>query len=364
MAFTNSPINSTYSTHRLPTAYTLSMRPGGGSSSFFDEGMKNLLVYKDGDNVVAETRPAIKGYQIANASGSTIEGHALNGMYVWSPVTTGQANTYYFVSTWAGDVYYSIGGVGAAGTPNFKTWTLLCSLSSSAPAAIRFCEFISATNVQSLVVVNGYDGYVISGSATFQGVPTAAHIVDVDFPVPHVPFPIFLDGYLFLAKQDTGDIYNSDLNNPASWTAGSFISSEMYPDTVQALVKVKNYILAIGTNGSEYFYDAAVATGSPLARMEAAALPFGTIYPESIAASEDTVVLLANQNDGQPVFNIIKDQQYKQIDCPALAEYFDYLYRYNQAGGMSVFSESLFFPRQGNFVLLFYIKFSTGRPKN
>jgi hypothetical protein len=129
---------------------------------------------------------------------------------------------------------------------------------------------------------------------------------------------VFLDGYLFLAKTDTGDIYNSNLNAPENWTAGDFISSEMYPDDLQALVKVNNYILAIGTQGCEYFYDAANAISSPLARIEGASLPFGTYFPYSITSNKNTVVFLANNNDGEPVLKLIEDMKYKDIGGASL----------------------------------------------
>ncbi len=51
-----------------------------------------------------------------------------------------------------------------------------------------------------------------------------------DQPAGFEPHVMFLDGYLFMVKAGTSDIYNSDLNDPLAYTAGSFISAEMVGD--------------------------------------------------------------------------------------------------------------------------------------
>jgi hypothetical protein len=79
---------------------------------------------------------------------------------------------------------------------------------------------------------------------------------------------VFLNGYLFAAAPD-GKIYNS---NPGgvltTWNATNFIVPEIYPDTVQWLETHKNYLVAFGSNTTEFFYDGAIEVGSPLARQE------------------------------------------------------------------------------------------------
>jgi hypothetical protein len=129
---------------------------------------------------------------------------------------------------------------------------------------------------------------------------------------------VFLNGRLYLAKSNTGDIYCSNLNDPAVWTAGDFISTEVYPDDIQAIVKIDNYILAIGSQSCEYFYDAANATGSPLARNEGMMLPFGCIVRNSIAVNKNTVMFMANPNDGQAVFKIIEGSKARDVDSSSI----------------------------------------------
>ena len=297
MAFTQSPVTSTYSTERIPAAYGIDLRFNsatgfaGTTPIEKDAGMVNLIPIKDPKTKAlgAVTRPPIIGRQVGTETGVP------RGLYVWQKTS---ANTYYF-AVFGTKVYTSTDSI---------TWTNVTTFITSASNPVGFTEYIDSTNVKKLILVDGIEGYVFTDNTA------GTKITDVDFPSPHLPFPVFIDGYLFLAKKETGDIYNSNLNDPALWTAGDFISSELYPDDIQAIVKVNNYLLAIGTQGSEYFYDAANATGSPLARYEGGSLPFGTFFPYSIAVNKNTVVLLANNNDGEPSFKIIEDFKYKDIN--------------------------------------------------
>ena len=290
MAYTATPETQTYSTQRIPAAYTMDLRADslllGSSSVYQDAGMVNLLPMKYKNPITKEeeihaiTRQPIHGVKV---------GTGINrGCYVWEKT--------------AGTVYYfCVNGTGVYTSTDAVTWTQVNTLLTSATTPVRFTEFINDVNVKSLVMVDGVEGYVFTSNAA------GTKITDADFPTPHIPFPIYIDGYLFLAKANTGDIYNSDLYDPSLWTAGNFISSELYPDDVQALVKVNNYLLAVGQQGCEYFYDAGNAPGTPLARSDGVSLPFGTQFPNSIASNKDTVVMIANNNDGESSIKVIQD---------------------------------------------------------
>ncbi len=300
MAFKRNPTNDTYSQHFIPACYTLHTDPyTSGVNLTLGHGMRNLVPKKykvsgaEGDDMLyAVNRPPITAavIDVANTSGMPAR-----GVYVWEKTTSLK---YYFVVV-NNRVYTSDDAI---------TWTHVDTLLNVGSDPVGFTEFLnSATNTKSLVLVDGFEGYVYTSNAA------GTKITDADFPSPHLPFPVYLDGYLFLAKPDTGDIYNSDLNSATAWTAGSFISSELYPDDMQAITKVNNYLLAIGTQGCEYFYDNANPTGSPLKRIDGANLPFGTFFPWSIASNKDTVTFLANMNDGEPAIVHIKGQEWKEI---------------------------------------------------
>lgn len=308
MAFTQSPETQTYSSPSIPAAYSIELRPDSlyiaGSALTQDSGMVNLIPTKaknvkgskdEPKEVHAVTRQAITAQEVANSN-------LINrGCYVWEKT--------------AGTVYYfSVNGTGVYTSLDGTTWAQVDTLLTNATTPVRFTEFIDDSNVKKLILVDGVEGYVYTTNAA------GTKITDAEFPTPHVPFPVFLDGYLFLAKAATGDIYNSNLNAPTAWTAGDFISSELYPDDIQALVKINNYILAIGLEGSEFFYDAANATGSPLARYEGGSQAFGTKFPNSIACNKRQVILLSNNNDGEFVLKVLEDFKSEDIDPTFLTQ--------------------------------------------
>jgi hypothetical protein len=294
MAYTNAPTQSTYSSERI----SLCQAPWPIYNSY--KTMWNLVPHKAPDeSMYAKSRYMITdGTAVGNVD---TNGVVCRGMYVWEKVPGGITYYYMVVGT---SVYTATSLTG--------TWTAVTTLSTNATTPVRFTEFINDTNTKSLILVDGVEGYVFTTNAA------GTKITDADFPSPHVPFPVFLDGYLFLAKAGTGDIYNSDLNSPASWTAGSFISSEIYPDDIQALVKINNYILAIGTHGSEYFYDAANATGSPLARYDGQVIPFGTTLPNTVASTNDKCCFVGTDGSGGYCLRIVEDFKYQDIDAPVL----------------------------------------------
>jgi hypothetical protein len=112
-----------------------------------------------------------------------------------------------------------------------------------------------------------------------------------NFPTTTSSTVKILNGYIFVAVN--GDIYNSDLDLPDSWNPSDFISTEIFPDSVVALAKFKNYLVAFGENTVEFFYDAANATGSPLARQEGILHNIGCIGQGAVTELEDRIFWIA-----------------------------------------------------------------------
>lgn len=295
MSYTNSPMVSTYSTSRVPLAYGIQARAGLVSLTT-DPGMVNVLPFKEKDEgghdvVWGETRYAIRGITINNTPGNITR-----GMFVWEKTP----GTLYYFAVVNQSVYTSTNGA---------VWNVVNTLTTAATTPVRFTEYIDASNTKKLIMVDGVEGYIFTSSAA------GTKITDANFPSPHVPFPIYLDGYLFLAKANTGDIYNSDLNSPSTWTAGNFFSAQGYPDDIKALIRINNYIAAIGSSSTEYFYDAGNSPGSPLARLDGATLPFGTNHPNTIAANKDTIIFLSNNGDGESTVRMIEGLKYKEVSA-------------------------------------------------
>jgi hypothetical protein len=189
---------------------------------------------------------------------------------------------------------------------------------TTSTGSVGFTEFVSSTGTVSLIMVDGVKCYVCPDPGL--GAPVTVDSTSApNFPTPHVPMPIFLDGYLFLAKSNTEDIYNCVIDDPTSWTAGTFISAEMYPDTIVALSKNNNYIYAVGSNSIEYFYDAGTAApDSPLARHESAVQQFGTVAPATVVQTEKEVILLGQTGNGGHTVWTIDGFKETEIGTPAI----------------------------------------------
>lgn len=290
MAYKKQPVESTYDTKRV--SFVSSLQQRSGSLPGKDARLVNVMV-----EAIPSPLTDSKKYFVKSRGGMSVAytntAGTGRGIYYW--IISGSSYAMYVI----GDKVYSNG-------------TLLQTLATST-GEVGFTEFVSSTGTVSLILLDGTDGYVFSS-------PTLAptKITDVDFPTPHLPFPIFLDGYLFVAKPNTQDIYNSNLDDPTKWTAGDFISAEMFPDTIVALSKNNNYIYAIGQSSVEYLYDAANATGSPLQRHDSAVQQFGCAAPGTVVQTEKEVIFIGETNNGGHTVWTIDGFKEKEIGTPAI----------------------------------------------
>lgn len=117
---------------------------------------------------------------------------------------------------------------------------------------------------------NGAKTVTVTGGSTFTytiagspATPATGTITAQGGSKRTVPGIVYLDGYFFVMT-DQAVIYNSDLGDPTTWAALDFITAEIEPGDGVALTKTQNYVCAFKEWSTEFFYDAANATGSPL----------------------------------------------------------------------------------------------------
>ncbi len=169
----------------------------------------------------------------------------------------------FFWQTYAIMLYVIGNKIYGASVPNTygsSGWSpaLLGTLTTST-GPVGFTEYLSSTGSVYVIWADG------TKVGQFDSALTMTTYTDADIPSPHIPVPIYLDGYIFLIKSNSQDIYNSVLDTPSSWN-NEFISVEMSADRLLTLARITNYILAFGDSSIEFFYDAQVASGSPLGR--------------------------------------------------------------------------------------------------
>lgn len=168
------------------------------------------------------------------------------GVYYWKD----QDKLFYALDD---DILVYTASTGALITTLNAVWT-------TTTGEVGFTEFLYDTGVTNIVAVDGVRIVTIS---TTNVVVTAG----AGFPTPFIPIPIFLDSFLFLVKQGTADIYNSDVNAPLLWTGATFITAEIEPDQLRSIVKLNNYLAVFGSQSIEYFYPFFIdVTRSPLSR--------------------------------------------------------------------------------------------------
>lgn len=163
---------------------------------------------------------------------------------------------------------------------------------ATSTGAVGWCEFKNSSNLARLLLSDGTNLYVIHTDNTYDLVSGG------DFPTPHIANPVFLDGYIFLAGANSQSIFNSNLEDPTTWTAGNFINAEMFPDNIIALAKTQNYLAVIKQGSIEWFYDNANATGSPMQRNAPAVTQFGCPAPQTVVQTEKQLIMVADTGAG------------------------------------------------------------------
>lgn len=278
MAYTKTPTQDTYDTKRFPLVGAPQQRNGTDITK--DQRWLNCFP----EAVEAKVSEA-KKYYVKKRLGYIAQ---------TAPGVGGARGCIYEDST--NQLYFVVGS-------SLYSWTgsVLTGLSASIPDSGSVGFTIHRTSSQLLVILfTRTAGYVINPVGN-----TLTQITDPDFPSPHVPTPVSMDGYLFVSPESSADIYNSDLDDPLSWDPSQFITAEMYSDNIVALSKNNNYVVAVGTGSIEFFYDIGNATGSPLQRNDSAVQQFGTLAPESVVQTEKELVLVGTtQTGGRTVFLI------------------------------------------------------------
>lgn len=167
-------------------------------------------------------------------------------------------------------------------------------LTGSANLPLSFTFTSGAASTEYLVLKTTSIAWVL----TFGQPGTLTQITDVDFPATTVPGVVYLDGFFFVMST-AGEIYNSAIEDPTSWGALDFISAEVEPDNAIALAKHQNYVVALKDTTTELFFDAATASGSPLARLSNAALQVGCANGYSVASLDGALFFMSKTKSNE-----------------------------------------------------------------
>ena len=138
-----------------------------------------------------------------------------------------------------------------------------------------------------LMVKNNNAAWYLTGT-------TLTQISDTDYPIETVPGVIYLNGTFYVMNR-AGQINGSAIEDPSSWPALNFITSEAEPDVGVMIAKILNYAIALGEWSIEAFEttDPAPASGSTLTRIIGAYRQYGCASAGSVAYIENGLVFLS-----------------------------------------------------------------------
>lgn len=296
MVFKKAPEQDTYSSERISLVNEINWRDGGATGK--DEDYLNVFVETIRNKPIDDKRKYVVKRAGATTALSRVTFSLCRGMFFWAD----QNKIFQAVDD---DIHIH--------DVNTGTVTSLSSVFGTLSGYVGFTEYLYDTNTTVVVATDGTTLVQIDSSNTL------TTCVDADLPTPHLPYPVFLDGYLFLVKTNSADIYNSDLNDPMLWTAGNFVTAEMEGDYLQRIAKLNNYLLAFGTNSIEYFWDSGNSPGSPLQRNDT---PIKiNSYLGGWAQYGNEVFYIGRDSGGQPDVFLLKDFKITPVGSNSVSRY-------------------------------------------
>jgi hypothetical protein len=112
------------------------------------------------------------------------------------------------------------------------------------------------------------------------------------YPGDTVPGAVFLDGY-YVVGTSAGLLYNSNVEDPTTWQAINYIGITSNSNQLVGITRTVNYIITIGTNTLEVFYDAAQSPGSPFLPYQSNILSYGAASGNAIVQMDNTIIWMS-----------------------------------------------------------------------
>lgn len=292
MAFDKAPSQSTYQTDEIKLIWTLFNR---------DEGLTKDPLLKNGFyDLVNEKDSKDNDYFVVKRDGCSLypavaPSTNVRGMYYWE-----DQDKLYIAYDDKMNIYTASNGTLQVVHTPFATTT----------GEVCFTEFYYEDGTSKIITGDG------ASLVSFDASNTPVIGTDPDMP-PFIPSSIvYLDGYLFMIKAGTADIYNSDLNDPLAWTPGDFISAEMLPDTAIRISRLNNYLVVLGSSSVEYFFDAGNASGSPLQRNDTPVKQIG--FLGGFATFGNKLLFVGQFSSSAPEVFILEDFKVEEVAAPQI----------------------------------------------
>lgn len=182
---------------------------------------------------------------------------------------------------------------------------------SAPPSGITATGTVNSSGgvITGVTITNYGSGYTVAPTCTINpvgGGSGATTLVSLGgFPTGSgvlAAGAVYLDGYTVVATK-LGQIFNSDPEDPMLWNPLNTIAVESDPDYLVAIVKHFNYIVAFGEWSTEFFYNAANATGSPFLRQDTYKNEIGCADGNSVVQFQQFVIYVGkSKTQGKSVY--------------------------------------------------------------
>jgi hypothetical protein len=192
------------------------------------------------------------------------------------------------------EIEITAGGSGYVSNPTV-------SLTGGGGSGATATATIASGAVSTITITNAGSGYTSAPTVSFSGGggSGAAAVAYVNsLPTSHIPQPVCLDNYVFVAEASTEKIWNSEVLEPTKWYSDAYVSAENHPDKLIGIARYQNNIVALGESTTEFFYDAANATGSPLTRNDQVSNQLGCAAERATVRIENNMIYLAKTKAG------------------------------------------------------------------
>ena len=160
---------------------------------------------------------------------------------------------------------------------------------SASNAAIQYGQIVSGTGIQSGTYVLAISGTTLTLSQPATASGTVTLTFTTSYPAQTVSGAVFVDGYYVVGTPE-GLLYNSNVEDPTTWQAINYIGVVSDADKLVAINRTINYIVALGSQTTEFFYDAGTSPGSPFLPYQNSVLQFGAAAEDSVVQMDNTIV--------------------------------------------------------------------------
>lgn len=299
---------------RVPLGHNIGTRDGTLTK---DAKLGNALIEIDkGESVSIIKRPGLSQYQAVGSGVGLgvfgIEGHlfsVVGGEFYDNGVAKGtvdDADEYdwiasvdlsqiFFKNENKGYVYTIATGalLDLSGTITTQSGTLVSGnptvTLSASNSAIQIGQVISGTGISAGTYVLNIFGTTLTLSQNATLSTTSTLTFTTSYPGTTVSGACFVDGYYVVGTPE-GLLYNSNVEDPTTWQAINYIGVVSDADKLVAINRTINYVVATGTQTTEFFYDAGANPGSPFLPYQNSVLQFGCAAEDSLVQMDNTLI--------------------------------------------------------------------------